>query len=51
MDWAQNVFNANLSTQFEYILDTFDGIYLEPNDVIKIKDDKTDTTGSLYGCR
>jgi hypothetical protein len=46
MDWAQKVFNANLKTQFEYILDTFDGIYLEPNDVINITDKKTDTSGN-----
>jgi hypothetical protein len=46
MDWGQKVFNANLHTQYEYILDTFDGIYLEPNDVISIVDDKTETTGN-----
>ena len=46
MDWGQKVYNANLKTQFEYILDTFDGLYLEPNDVIKIIDDKTDTSGN-----
>jgi hypothetical protein len=46
MDWGQKVYNANLNTQFEYILDTFDGLYLEPNDVIKIIDDKTDTSGN-----
>ena len=47
MDWGQKVFNANLKTQFEYILDTFDGIYLEPNDVIHINDKKTDTSGNF----
>ena len=46
IDWAQKLFNANLKTQYEYILDTFDGLYLEPNDVITITDDKTDTTGN-----
>tara|TARA_R110000765_G_scaffold88703_1_gene169619 strand:- start:97 stop:603 length:507 start_codon:yes stop_codon:yes gene_type:complete len=46
MDWGQKVFNANLKTQYEYILDTFDGVYLEPNDVVKIIDDKTDTSGN-----
>ncbi len=46
MDWGQKIFNANLNSQFEYILDTFDGLYLEPNDVIKIIDDKTDTSGN-----
>jgi hypothetical protein len=46
MDWGQKVYNANLNTQFEYILDTFDGLYLEPNDVIKIIDEKTDTSGN-----
>ena len=46
MDWGQKVFNANLKSQYEYILDTFDGIYLEPNDVITIIDEKTDTSGN-----
>ena len=46
MDWGQKVFNANLKNQYEYILDTFDGIYLEPNDVVYIKDEKTDTSGN-----
>jgi len=46
MDWAQKLFNANLKAKYEYILDTFDGLYLEPNDVITITDDKTDTTGN-----
>jgi len=46
MDWGQKVYNANLNSQFEYILDTFDGLYLEPNDVIKIIDEKTDTSGN-----
>ena len=46
MDWGQKIFNANLKSQYEYILDTFDGIYLEPNDVVKIIDDKTDTAGN-----
>ena len=46
MDWGQKVFNANLKSQYEYILDTFDGIYLEPNDVISIYDEKTDTSGN-----
>ena len=46
MDWGQKVYNANLKSQYEYILDTFDGLYLEPNDVVKIIDDKTDTSGN-----
>tara|TARA_R100001594_G_scaffold81979_3_gene116440 strand:- start:1003 stop:2028 length:1026 start_codon:yes stop_codon:yes gene_type:complete len=46
MDWGQKVFNANLKNQYEYILDTFDGIYLEPNDVIHITDKKTGTSGN-----
>jgi hypothetical protein len=46
MDWGQKVFNANLKSQYEYILDTFDGVYLEPNDVISINDKKTDTSGN-----
>ena len=46
MDWGQKVFNANLKNQYEYILDTFDGIYLEPNDVVYIQDEKTDTSGN-----
>jgi len=48
VDWGQKVFNANLKDQYEYILDTFDGVYLEPNDVISINDKKTDTSGN-YG--
>jgi hypothetical protein len=46
-DFAQKIFEANLETQFEYILDTFDGVYLRSNDVIHISDESTDTTGNF----
>ena len=47
MDFAQKIFQANLEHQYEYILDTFDGVYLRSNDVIHISDNKTDTTGNF----
>jgi len=47
MDFAQKIFEANLKTRFEYVLDTYDGVYLNSNDVIHIKDEKTDTSGNF----
>ena len=45
--WMKVSKNYDFENSFyEYILDTFDGIYLEPNDVITIIDEKTDTSGN-----
>mgnify|MGYP003657062327 CR=1 FL=1 len=35
-DFAQKLFKANLKVQFEYTFDTFEGVYLAENSVIKI---------------
>tara|TARA_R110002020_G_scaffold211577_2_gene417804 strand:- start:315 stop:1367 length:1053 start_codon:yes stop_codon:yes gene_type:complete len=35
-DFAQKLFKANLKTQYEYTFDTFEGIYLPENGVIRI---------------
>tara|TARA_Y100000310_G_C20658956_1_gene803586 strand:+ start:1340 stop:2371 length:1032 start_codon:yes stop_codon:yes gene_type:complete len=47
MDFAQKVFNANLKAKYEYNLTTFEGAYLEENDVIKIIDDSTEVEGNF----
>ena len=35
-DFAQKLFRANLETQYEYGIDTFEGFHLNENDVIRI---------------
>ena len=35
-DFAQKIFKANLATQYEYTFETFEGIYLPENSVIRI---------------
>tara|TARA_R100001163_G_scaffold1794_1_gene2776 strand:+ start:5017 stop:6069 length:1053 start_codon:yes stop_codon:yes gene_type:complete len=35
-DFAQKIFKANLKVQYEYTFDTFEGIYLTENSVIRI---------------
>jgi len=35
-DFAQKIFKANLKTQYEYTFDTFEGIYLPENSVIRV---------------
>jgi len=45
-DFAQKVFRANLETQYEYGIDSFEGVYLEENDVITIKTDDPEFSGN-----
>ena len=44
-NFAQQLFIANLRTKYEYKLETFDGAYLEENDVIYIDDKETEVSG------
>ena len=45
-DFAQKVFRANLETQYEYGIDSFEGVYLEENDVVTIKTDDPEFSGN-----
>jgi hypothetical protein len=36
-DFAQKVFRANLETQYEYTITSWDGAYLDENDVIRVE--------------
>jgi hypothetical protein len=45
-DFAQKLFRANLETQYEYGIDSFEGVYLEENDVITIKTDDPAFSGN-----
>ena len=45
-DFAQKLFRANLETQYEYGIDSFEGVYLEENDVITIKTDDPEFSGN-----
>jgi hypothetical protein len=46
-NFAQQLFIANLRTKYEYKLETFDGVYLEENDVIFIDDKETEVRGTF----
>ena len=46
-DFAQKVFNANINNRYEYTLNTYEGAYLEENDVISIIDEKTGIEGQF----
>ena len=45
-DFAQKLFRANLKVQFEYSFTTFEGLYLEENDVIKMITDEEEYSGN-----
>tara|TARA_R110000824_G_scaffold45871_6_gene132396 strand:+ start:687 stop:1739 length:1053 start_codon:yes stop_codon:yes gene_type:complete len=45
-DFAQKLFRANLVTQYEYSIKTFQGAYLNENDVIRIETDDPKFTGN-----
>jgi len=47
MDFAQKVFHANSQSRYEYSLTTFEGAYLEENDVITVIDDTTSVEGNF----
>ena len=42
----KKLFRANLETQYEYGIDSFEGVYLEENDVITIKTDDPEFSGN-----
>tara|TARA_R110002020_G_scaffold183445_1_gene379787 strand:- start:2351 stop:3403 length:1053 start_codon:yes stop_codon:yes gene_type:complete len=45
-DFAQKLFRANLETQYEYGIDSFDGVYLEENEVVNIRTDDPEFSGN-----
>jgi hypothetical protein len=45
-DFAQKLFRANLKVQYEYSFRTFEGAYLEENDVIQIITDEPEYSGN-----
>jgi len=45
-DFAQKLFRANLINQYEYALETFDGLYLSENDVIRVETKDAKFTGN-----
>ena len=47
LDFAQKVFLANVEAKYEYTLTTFEGAYLEENDVVTIIDDTTAVEGNF----
>ena len=47
LDFAQKIFNANVEAKYEYTLTTFEGAYLEENDVVTIIDDTTEVEGNF----
>jgi len=47
VNFAQKIFRANLKTKYEYTMNTFEGVYLNENDVIYIKDNDTGIEGNF----
>ena len=47
LDFAQEIFLANLKAKYEYTLASVDGYYLEENDVIRIIDKETVIDGNF----
>ena len=45
-DFAQKLFRANLTTQFEYGIETFEGAYLSENDVIRVETEDQKFSGN-----
>jgi hypothetical protein len=45
-DFAEKLFRANLKVQYEYTFDTFEGVYLNENDVIKVITDEEEYSGN-----
>ena len=45
-DFAQKLFRANLESKYEYALDTFEGMYLSENDVIRVETEDAKFTGN-----
>ena len=46
VDFGQKVFRANLVTQYEYGIDTLEGVHLSENDVIRIETDDLRFSGN-----
>ena len=46
-DFAQKVFNANITNRYEYTLNTYEGAYLEENDIVSITDETTGIEGQF----
>jgi len=47
LDFAQVVYNANLDAKYEYSLSTYEGAYLDENDIVNIRDGTTDIEGNF----
>lgn len=47
MDFAQKIFRANDKSKYEYKLSTFEGVYLQENDVVHITDEETGIEGNF----
>jgi hypothetical protein len=45
VDFGRKVFDANVSNQYEIVIETFEGAYLLPNDVISIEVEESDISG------
>jgi len=45
-DFAQKLFRANLTTQYEYSIDSLEGVHLSENDVIRVETDDKRFTGN-----
>ena len=44
--FGADIFEANLKLQYEYTMTTFDGAYLQENDVIRIQTDEPEFSGN-----
>jgi len=45
-DFAQKLFRANLITQYEYGIETFEGAYLNENDIIRVETEEQKFSGN-----
>jgi len=45
VDFARKVFYANVDNQYEITINTFQGVYLMPNDIIKLNIENADVSG------
>ena len=45
-DFAQKLFRANLTTQYEYGIETFEGVYLDENDVVRVETEDPKFSGN-----
>jgi hypothetical protein len=46
VDFGRKLFEANLKNQYEYGIETFDGAYLQENDVIRVQTNDRDYSGN-----